>query len=451
MLAETAEKPFSNPNWVFEIKWDGYRAISFLKEGKVFLQSRNELSLNEQFPRIKAELEKIKIDAVLDGEIVSLNKEGKADFNLLQNHRGRIVYYVFDILRLGNRDLTGLPLIERKEILKKVLPESNSIKFVDYIKEKGEAFFNEVEKEGIEGAMAKKSDSVYEIGRRSPNWLKIKSKSARDLNLLTNLNKIFWPEEGYKKKDLIDYYDQISDYILPYLINRPMVLNRFPDGILGESFFQKKIENNPFIFKNKDSLIRLANLGCIEMNPWNSKIESIENPDYAVLDFDPSEGDFAKAMKIAISANRILKGFDIPHFIKTSGGKGIHFYIPLGAKYNHEQAKEFSRVINGVIFSNNKDISTLERNPEKRGGKVYLDSYQNGKGKTLVSAYSLRPRPKAPVSTPLLEEELNAANFNPENFNMKNIFKRIERMGDVWQGILGPGINMLSIIKKLSP
>lgn len=179
MLAKVAQKPFSDPNWLFEIKWDGYRAIVEIENDKVELFSRYHHSFNERYPEIVETLKKIKTNAVLDGEIVAIDKNGLSQFQLLQNYltnpKVNLCYCVFDILSLGGRNLTELPLIQRKQILKKMMPKLKNVKFSDYIENDGLAFFEAARKKGVEGIIAKKKNSHYELGKRSSSWLKIKA------------------------------------------------------------------------------------------------------------------------------------------------------------------------------------------------------------------------------------------------------------------------------------
>ncbi|MCL4416657.1 MAG: non-homologous end-joining DNA ligase [Actinobacteria bacterium] len=285
---------------------------------------------------------------------------------------------------------------------------------------------------------------------------------------ITNPNKIFWPQEGFTKKDLADYYKNIADFILPYLDERPQSLNRCPDGINGECFFQKDIEHelpgwlktekifsesknkdiNYLVCSGIDSLLYMVNLGCIEMNPWNSRIGKLDNPDYAVLDLDPLNVSFSDVVKVALNVKHFLDKIGIVGFCKTSGATGIHIYLPLEAKYSYEQTLDFTKILATIVNENIPELTSLERAPDKRRQKVYIDCYQNRIGQTMVTPYSVRPRELAPVSTPLRWNELNN-NLNPSNFTIKNIFNRLEKFGDLWNGVLGHGIDLEKCINSL--
>jgi bifunctional non-homologous end joining protein LigD len=184
MLATLFDHPFDDPNWVFEIKWDGFRAIAEIEKPKVEIYSRNLLSFNEKFLPIVKTLSKISISMILDGEIVVVDSRGKSHFQLLQQYqetgKGNLIYYVFDLLFLKGKDLRGLPLLERKKLLEKNLPKLSNVKFSHHVPQKGIAFFKAAQKQQLEGIMAKKSDSIYQSGRRSRDWLKIKIRHQQE-------------------------------------------------------------------------------------------------------------------------------------------------------------------------------------------------------------------------------------------------------------------------------
>ena len=174
----------------------------------------------------------------------------------------------------------------------------------------------------------------------------------------------------------------------------------------------------------------------------------MELPDFAVLDLDPLDVDFSSVLKIAREAKKILDEIGTEGFCKTSGSKGIHIFLPLGAKYTYEQSLDFIKIIAAVLNIRNPQITSLERSPDKRHNKIYLDCYQNRKGQTVAAPYCIRPKPGAPVSTPLHWEELGQ-NIHPKDFNMKNIFSRLNKTGDIWNNIFEKNIDMEDCIKKL--
>ena len=285
---------------------------------------------------------------------------------------------------------------------------------------------------------------------------------------LTNLEKIYWPKENYTKGELIEYYHNVSNFILPYIKNRPHSLNRFPNGINGKSFYQKDVkdkvadwvttaevysESNDenihyYVCTDEASLLYMVNLGCIEINPWFSTRKQINKPDYLAIDLDPLDIPFKKVIETAFAVKEVLDKAKAKGYSKTSGATGIHIYIPLNKKYDFEIAREFAHVIAHLTNELVPGFTSIERSPSKRKKKVYIDFLQNRTGQTLAAPYSVRPKPKAPVSTPLDWKELKEIE-SPEEFTIKNIFKRLKKKGDIFKNVLGKGIDIEKCLKNL--
>lgn len=282
----------------------------------------------------------------------------------------------------------------------------------------------------------------------------------------SHVDKIYWPKQKITKGDLLKYYATIAPYILPYLKNRPLVMHRFPDGITGESFYQKDAKEVPSFVKtfplahrnrkvnyivaqNPKSLLYVVNLGSIELHMFNSTIKHIEKPDYLVLDLDPEAIPFSAVIETALALHEILQKLKLPHFCKTSGKTGLHIYLPLQAKYEYEKIRQFALILARLANEKLPRITSLERMPSKRQKKVYIDTLQNSKGQLLVAPYSVRAAPYAPVSTPLLWSEVKAG-LNPLDFTLETIPQRLLQKGDLFQGVLGRGINLSACLKKLN-
>lgn len=286
---------------------------------------------------------------------------------------------------------------------------------------------------------------------------------------LTNLKKIYWPEEGYTKGDLINYYQGIGKYILPYLKDRPQSLNRYPNGITGKSFYQKDmdVEQIPgwvrtervYSKSNEDyidylicndtaTLVYMANLGCIELNPWHSTYQDQDNPTWLMLDLDPGDTPFKDVIDTALVIKEILDEIAVPGYCKTSGATGLHIYIPLAGKYDYDEAKTFAEIV--AVIANNRipDITSIERVVAKRNNKVYIDFLQNRKGQTIAAPYSVRPQKMATVSAPLKWEEVNDQ-LSPQMFTIKNFLLRLEKLGDLWQPVLKKGIDLQKALKAI--
>jgi DNA ligase D len=295
------------------------------------------------------------------------------------------------------------------------------------------------------------------------------TKPGRNLKL-SNLDKLYWPKEKITKGELIDYYEGVSSYILPYLKNRPMSLKRNPNGVRDNGFFQKDAGNiapdwmktapilaestgktvNYLLCNDKPGLLFLANLGCIEMNPWNSTVAKPDHPDYLVMDIDPSDKNtFDDVIEVTLAVKEVLDMIKAPGFCKTSGASGMHVYIPCNKKYAYDQVRDFANLIAVAVTHLLPDLTTVERSLSKRKkNEIYVDYLQNSKGQTLASVYSARPKPGATVSTPLEWKEVKKG-LHPSQFTIKNVLKRIAKKGDLFSGVLGQGVNIARSLKLL--
>jgi bifunctional non-homologous end joining protein LigD len=282
----------------------------------------------------------------------------------------------------------------------------------------------------------------------------------------SNLSKLYWPEDKVSKRDMFNFYYQIAEYILPYLKDRPLSLNRFPGGIHGPSFYQKDVKDKApdwakrFPYHTSDSedkeylvgddeatLLWMASLGCIEMNPWFSRVQSPDNPDYCVIDLDPDKNTFDQVVEAARLVKSLLDSIDVPSYVKTSGSTGIHIYIPMEAKYTYDQSQLFARIIVNKVHEELPDYTSLERMISNRKGKMYLDFLQNRPGATIAGPYSLRPKPGATVSMPLHWDEVKPG-LKMRDFTIFNAMDRLRVEGDLFKGVLGKGIDLEKAIKK---
>ncbi|QLG46511.1 DNA ligase D [Costertonia aggregata] len=604
MLASSTKEIFNDPDWLYELKWDGYRVLAHISDKGVLLQLRNGINLNTKFPKLAKELESIEHECILDGEVVILDESGVSQFGELQNYpdsMGVLRLYVFDMIYLNGISMLDLPLTDRKSLIPEVIQGLELTKYCDHIEGMGAALYQKAIDAGMEGVMAKLKDSTYTLATRTEKWLKIKSVDSLDalicgytdsvgggvafgslilgvrvndeftyigncgsgfsenrrkellrqfepyrrdenpfgkklplkgrkpnwmvptlscevnfsertkngllrnpvferlLNApvqeadsvpkrlqrkslpsreiieidglpvsITNIEKVYWPDSGLTKYDLIDYYLQVSKFILPHLFDRPQSLHRHPNGILEEGFYQKDNENVPewmqtftlysksserdieyLLCQNTASLIYMANLGCIEINPWNSRVGKLDFPDYGIIDLDPPEGmKFKNVVRIAKEFKSVMDIAEIQGYCKTSGSKGLHIYIPMGAKYTYEEVRNFIKLLCYFVQQRLPRISTLERRIKKREGKIYLDYLQNRKGHTVASVYSVRPLAGAPLSMPIEWSELDGK-FSAQEFKMKNMIQRLERLWDLFQPLLTESINMESCLENL--
>ncbi len=270
---------------------------------------------------------------------------------------------------------------------------------------------------------------------------------ARDVTV-TNPDKVFFPELGLRKRDLVDYYERISPWMLPYLENRPLVLTRFPDGIHGKQFYQRDApdfvpdwierqvlwsegaerEVSYFVANDAASLRYLANLGTIPIHAWHSRTTDLEHPDWCVLDLDPKDAPFQAVVEVARAVRKLCAEIDLPAFPKTSGASGLHVLIPLGGQLTHDQSKTLAELLATLIVAREPELATVNRSVRRRDGRVYVDYLQNGHGKLLVAPFSVRAEPAASVSMPLGWHEVNRGLSNTR-FTIVNAVARMKRLG----------------------
>jgi bifunctional non-homologous end joining protein LigD len=640
-LATLAAGPFSGPEWLFEIKWDGIRTLAHIENGKSRLWSRSGREITGEYPETSELAKYVEArEAWLDGEIVTLDSEGRSDFQRLQSRFGvqrpsapllesaPVVYYIFDIPYFNGYDLRHVPLIERKQLLRRVLRQGERFRYSDHVLEEGKQLYELAVERRLEGLVAKKIDSPYPEGR-SMAWIKIKrevtidavvggwtrprgtrehfgallvglyerdrlefiggvgtgfstadqrllwlrlqklqtkecpfaappatrekahwlkpelvarvrfsswtedrhlraprflglqedhdprgctfekerkpaiavpdpeqggvkkkagssrdrrhSPARREAELgskekieneltrgsadnvaieiggrqlhLTNLNKTYFPDDGYTKRHLLAYYFRFAPLILPFLKDRPLVLRRYPNGINGKAFFQKDaaketpewVKTAPIVSEDKGQPIRyilandsatllyLTNLGCIDHNPWSSRYDDQDHPDYIFFDLDPTpETPFSTVMQVGKLLLAVLDQLRMKAYTKTSGATGLHIFLPVEPRYTFAQARMFVEAVASRVDKEHPRLITFERSVRKRpAGRIYMDAHQNSRGQSLASVYSLRAFPHAPVSAPLNASELSSG-LKPEKWNLKTAEDRITKVGDLW-------------------
>jgi bifunctional non-homologous end joining protein LigD len=687
MHASLSQKSFSSENWLFEPKLDGVRAVSFIDNGRVSIFSRRGLDATRQYPVVAKELEEQpESQLVLDGEIVALDDSGIPSFQRLQQRLNLtretdiqkaekqvpVLYYVFDVLYAGGYDLRSARLDARKALLEQIVMPSERVLLVDHFEEDGEVAYKAAIEHGLEGLIAKKRDSVYESGRRSRNWLKIKGtkesefviggytegggwransfgslllgyyddagklvyaghvgtgfndkmlkelkdklralradespfavvpsrgslvfgrpKSApttwvkpelvarvkfaqwTDEGILrapsfqglrtdkapadvrreeavpppapvaggangeegaggvleqlarpeekfilkaqghkipvTNLDKELWPavddRRALTKRDLLVYLAKISPYLLPHMRDRPLTLTRYPNGIYGGHFYQKRFESKVpefvqtvrlysqdnkrdveyIVCNNLPTLLWLGQLADIELHTWYSRIspepdghhlpttfagsarkidQSLLNyPDFIVFDLDPyiysgkekkgaepelNRKAFLKTCDVALWLKDVLDSLSLSSFVKTTGRTGLHIYVPILRQFDYDTVRSACETIGKFLLQAHPRDITMEWTVEKRTGKVFFDHNQNVRGKTLASLYSPRPSPEAAVSMPIRWDEIKEV--YPSDFTIVTAAERVEKTGDLWSGILAAKHDLASMLGAL--
>jgi bifunctional non-homologous end joining protein LigD len=285
---------------------------------------------------------------------------------------------------------------------------------------------------------------------------------------LTSLDKLYWPEENITKGDLINYYQEMAPVLLPYLNDRPESLLRHPNGVKAPGFFQKDIKDTVpdwittavihsestdedvryIVCQDAATLAYMNNLGCLQLNPWNSRVGNLEKPDWAVIDLDPGENTFDEVVEVAGVVKQIADAIGVVCYPKTSGATGMHIYFPLGGLYPFAEVKDFALLFARQVHARLPQLTSLERLPKERRYQVYLDYLQNAIGQTIAAPYCVRPRPGATVSAPLRWEEVKKG-LHPSQFTLNNMPARLKSQGDLFQGVLGEGINLPEKITAL--
>jgi bifunctional non-homologous end joining protein LigD len=292
----------------------------------------------------------------------------------------------------------------------------------------------------------------------------------RDRVQFTNTDKIFFPEDGITKGDLIAYYETVAPWILPYLVHRPLVLTRFPDGIHGKSFYQKNApdfvpdwirreavwsessqrEIEYFVCDDVDTLMYIANMGAIPLHIWSSRVEHLQNPDFCIIDLDPKEAPFRDVLTLARATHSLCEEIGLPNYVKTTGSTGLHVLIPLGRQCTFEQSRMLGHLIARVLEAEHRDIATTARHMASRKGRVYLDYLQNRHGQLIVAPYCVRPLPTAPVSAPLEWREVNAR-LKPQKWTIRNLPRRLARKShDPMLPLLQDKPDLVAALSRLS-
>lgn len=642
MLATLIEKPFNHPDWLYEVKWDGFRVISHLSKLDITLRSRKGENYTKKYLPVVEALQQLNINAILDGELIAIDASGKPNFDEVQRWNGSLPlqYYLFDIIALNGKSLIDKPLTARKDLLRKIVPKDHDIlKFSDSFDD-GIDLFKQVEALDWEGIIAKQKDSIYLPGKRTKNWLKIPTRKQQEFVVggwaestsgrpfrtlifgyyefgkliyqghagggfkekdmpaiyqrlkkletkkspfvntdvvlkytdtpvhwvkpelviqvkyatttrsgmirkpatflgfredkepkevvlekpaetemaaktatyanaakptkrklpstsaasnwpiiesipitseeifniegnkieLTNVEKELW--KGITKADLISYYHHVAPYMLPHLQGRPLSLHIKHIKPTVEGLYIKDMEGRQppwaevfrtqrkhkkdgardeidyLVCNDEATLLWLVNLGCIDINPWTSHVGNPEQPDYIIIDLDPSDEDFGKAVTAALAAHEYFKTHMLKAFPKTSGKTGLHLYIPC-RNIDFSLARTIAEHICTEIHQQVPRITTTSVSINSRGNKLYLDPNQNDYADTVAAPYSVRPHKLPTVSTPLEWKELKPG-FDPRMFTVQTIPQRLQKKGDLFEGVLDEKVALLNSKKLLS-
>lgn len=483
-------------DWLFEKIPNGLHVLLYLKEGIFKVLTKDFIPYRIQSEALTKALKASAITAVLDAIVVN---PGSAKESL----------FLFDILHDSGLNLRLMPLSKRKEVLvkldidsklikvskgsknlTKVLEEKTSSEDFTYIARHQEGFYrcgqmnstyyriqiagsSKAEKEEakvIRAAPAKAADEQFHPLPKMKVFEETKSQdtiSIKNGPLLTSLTKVLWPDENITKGEILEYYKKTASLVVKYLKDRPLSLNRYPHGITHKSFYQKNITGyhpkwlattnlpsrdhsvNYALCQNEESLLYLINLGCIEIHAWLSTIQALEYPNQCVIDIDPSpELPFSQSIDLCLTLYEMLSKLGLPSYPKTSGGKGMHIFIPLVPVHTFEEVRTFLKLLFEKVHKYFTGVISIDKNPNHRKGKIYLDYLQNTYGQTMASAYCVRPKALAPISCPLAWHEITAK-LRPEQFHLRNMLERLAKVGDLWHGMSGKGVRLEKFQKNI--
>jgi DNA ligase D-like protein (predicted polymerase)/DNA ligase D-like protein (predicted 3'-phosphoesterase) len=393
-----------------------------------------------------------------DGDALAQFESGRITFEL----DGKKLHGAWNLVRLGGREGQWLLMKARDEYaeagwrLELLMKDEGFEKKERQSKRRGHARTGE--KPEVKRYTTKARGKAVAAGsafRREELAGDLEIKIGRDVLQLTNLDKVYWPDEGYTKGDLVRYYYEVSKYILPYLKARPLIMKRYPNGIGGSFFHQHDVNEAPsfvetatidveeghevdyIVGNDLQTLVYMANLGAIERHPWHSRVGDLEHPDWFVFDLDPTNVEFEQICDVALSTKEILDALGLESYVKTSGSRGIHVYVPLKPVHAYEEVASFAERVAELVVEAHPSVATVERSLKKRQrSSIYVDHMQNARGKSVVAPYSVRPKPGATVSAPLEWGEVKRKKIRIEDFTIKNMLKRIRQKGELFKPVL---------------
>lgn len=476
--------PFSDPAWIFELRRGGLEVLAGRYRNRGELRDVagrfDAAELRRLFPELALHLGALPVNRLLlHGEISVDDERQLPDAAELERRLGLdddaaisaaslrrpACLRVFDLLAADGRDARGVELAARKSMLEALLPEAGPLRYADHIAGEGEALAARIA--GAPGCAiaARRADSIYTAGP-SDAWLAIeptgerarpdepdRARRSAPAQRLTNRRKIFWPDDGLTKGDLLDYYRDVAPVLLPHLADRPVVLARYPDGIYGRWFFQHhapgakssflrtvriRTSRRPrdyFLIDDVAALLYLINMGTIPLHAWPCRAGSLERPDWTTVDVDRSKAGRADVVAMTLAVRELCEEVELPTFVKTSGGTGMHVMIPLGGQLDWDQARMLAEILARTVEARHPDRATTRPSIADRGERVYLDFMVNARGRLLIAPYSARARPGATVSTPLEWSEIDEA-FDPKTHSILTIPARMAGRADPHAGLL---------------
>ncbi len=469
---------------LYDPELEGVRVIATREEDAVSIRtSEGAQSVEAFYPEIVRALRSLPVArVVLDGQIVANAESGHPSLALLAKRAARFAkgdgaraaaetpaaLVATDLLALGGLDVRPVPLAKRRELLASLLPALGFLRAAPVIEGPLAPILAFCKEHDIAAVIAKPKDAPYDPKRAGwtfvPSGAAARTRATVDHGALdaqkslrkvavSNREKIFWPDEGYTKGDLLDYYSAIADVILPHVRHRPVILVRYPDGIAGKNFYQWNVppgmppwvrtitfeedesEKRGFLIDEPSTLLYIANLACIPLHILACRVPHVEQADFLTIDFDVKQSELRHAVTLAKTLRELLDACGLPGFPKTSGQSGLHVLVPLGRGQTFDTARGLADVLGTLLVERHPKIATMERVIARRGPKVYVDTGQTGATRAIVAPYSVRAVAGATVSTPLEWDEVDAK-LDPRAFTMKTVPKRVAKRGDSMAGLL---------------
>ncbi len=503
LVEPIAGPPPAGDGWVYDAELEGVRVLA-TREGEVAALhlgggAGRPQAIEAFYPDVVRALRALPLArVVLDGTLVAFDASGRPRLELLAQRATRIanddvhraitstpvVLVVTDVLALGDADLRPLPLATRRELLAQLLPQVGFLRAPQPLEGPLATILASCAQHDVPGVIAKRKDAPYSADPKRNAWHHVASGSAarsrsavdhraadaeavrRRVNV-TNRAKLFWPAEGYTKGDLCDYYATIAEVILPYLLERPVILVRYPDGIAGKSFFQWNVPpsmpawvrtlsmkdeggdpKRGFLIDDASTLLYIANLACIPLHILGARVPKLAQADFFTLDFDVKQSDLKHAVTLAKRLHEHLDAIGLASFAKTSGQSGLHVLVPLGEGQSFETARALTELLGKLLVDEFPDIATMERAATRRGARVYVDTGQTGQTRAIVAPYSVRAVPGATVSTPLHWDEVDAA-LDPRAFTLKTVPARLAKLGDPMKTLLTTQVDVARAVERI--
>lgn len=450
-----------------ELAWDGHRVLACALGRAVRLVSADHRDWADRFPTIVAAVLRLaRRDVVVEGFLCALGPDGRPSFDLLREHVGegaqRIVLACIDLHRLDGEDVRVIPAAERRARLAALLAAETELVFSEALEGPLAAVLEGARQLGARGLLVRRADGELVAVSTSDEPVRL-DRSLSAAPRRTNLDKILYPRDGYTKKEIFRYYEELAPVLLPYLRDRPLVGQRWPDGIDDFTWYQHRMPprapdylravwiegNRRIVAESHDAIVWLANQAVLTFHGWASRCATLSAPDWVILDLDPGAGTtFADVVKVATTLRRLLELLDLPSVPKTSGQKGLHVLVPIGPGHTTLQANEVARRIGLLLAQALPGLVTTNVGPELRRGKILVDTLQSYVGKMLVLPYSLRAADGAPVSAPLAWDEVNAK-LDPRALNLATVRRRLDARGDLAAPLLAGTAQLAPALARL--